>query len=347
MFRHTGRAMAMLALLAAMVAVAPSATPQESGNAAFEFAIIGDVPYNAGDDVKLDRIIEQVNKDPKVVWVLHAGDIKNGSEPTTDALVKSRFNQYQKFDDAFLFTPGDNEWTDVHRASQGGLNPLERLSFVRSIFYPNPGWSTGGDPMKVRTQAHDAGWSEFVENQLWVRSGVVFSMIHVVGSHNNLDPWTGIDANDSLATPRADRIAEYTRRLAAVLAWIDETFAVASAKNAKGVFLCMQANPGFEAASTSADRRGFNEIVNKIAAKTIAFGRPVVVGHGDSHYFRVDKPLVVPTAGGGASRRLENLTRVETFGDTDVHWVKVKVDPNSPGVFSFEAVLVPDNFFPR
>jgi len=86
MFRHTGRAMAMLALLAAMVAmvaVVPSATPQEGGSAAFEFAIIGDVPYNAGDDVKLDRIIEQVNKDPKVVWVLHAGDIKNGSEPTT------------------------------------------------------------------------------------------------------------------------------------------------------------------------------------------------------------------------------------------------------------------------
>jgi len=27
--------------------------------------------------------------------------------------------------------------------------------------------------------------------------------------------------------------------------------------------------------------------------------------------------------------------------------VKVKVDPNSPGVFGFEAVLVPDNIFPR
>ena len=79
-----------------------------------------------------------------------------------------------------------------------------------------------------------AGWSEFVENQLWVRSGVVFSMIHVVGSHNNLDPWTGIDSGDSLSTPRADRLAEYNRRLQAVLAWIEVTFETAAEVKARG-----------------------------------------------------------------------------------------------------------------
>ena len=46
--------------------------------------------------------------------------------------------------------------------------------------------------------------------------------------------------------------------------------------------------------------------------------------HGDSHYFRIDKPLL-----DAQGRRLENFTRVETFGDNqangnnDVHWVKV------------------------
>ncbi|HKS17077.1 MAG TPA: hypothetical protein VJU16_07175, partial [Planctomycetota bacterium] len=286
---------------------------------------------------------EEVNQDNKMAWVLHAGDIKNGSSDTSDALVHARFNQYQKFKPAFIFTPGDNEWTDAHRT---GRNPLERLTFLRSVFYPNPGWSTGGSPLQIRTQATEAGWSEFVENQLWVRSGVVFSMIHVVGSHNNLDPWTGIDSNDSLTTPRADRLAEYNRRLAAVLAWIDETFAVAASKDAKGVLICMQANPGFEAASTSADRRGFNEIVNRISEKTLAFGKPVVVAHGDSHYFRIDKPLRVPDAA-GVLRRLENLTRAETFGEQDVHWVRVIVDPDSRSVFSFEPVVVEGNFFPR
>jgi hypothetical protein len=51
--------------------------------------------------------------------------------------------------------------------------------------------------------------------------------------------------------------------------------------------------------------------------------------HGDSHYFRVDKPLL-----DDQGRRLENFTRVETFGDNaatglnDVQWVKALVDPH-------------------
>ena len=49
-----------------------------------------------------------------------------------------------------------------------------------------------------------------------------------------------------------------------------------------------------------------------------------------SHYFRVDKPVL-----DASGRRLENFTRVETFGDNqgngnnDVQWVKALVDPQS------------------
>jgi hypothetical protein len=77
---------------------------------------------------------------------------------------------------------------------------------------------------------------------------------------------------------------------------------------------------------------------------TIGFEKPVVLVHGDSHYFRVDKPLV-----NAQGRRLENFTRVETFGDhqengiNDVHWVKALVDPNSRDVFAFQAQMVPGN----
>jgi hypothetical protein len=50
-----------------------------------------------------------------------------------------------------------------------------------------------------------------------------------------------------------------------------------------------------------------------------------------------------------AGRRLENFTRVETFGDNaanglnDVHWVKALVDPQSRDVFAFQAQMVPAN----
>jgi hypothetical protein len=50
-----------------------------------------------------------------------------------------------------------------------------------------------------------------------------------------------------------------------------------------------------------------------------------------------------------AGRRLENFTRVETFGDNqangtnDVNWLKVIVDPRSREVFAFEPQIVPGN----
>ena len=46
---------------------------------------------------------------------------------------------------------------------------------------------------------------------------------------------------------------------------------------------------------------------------------------------------------------MENVTRVETFGDNqgngnqDVNWLKVLVDPESRDVFAFEPQIVPAN----
>jgi hypothetical protein len=65
----------------------------------------------------------------------------------------------------------------------------------------------------------------------------------------------------------------------------------------------------------------------------------VVYVHGDSHVFRVDKPLF-----GSASRRfIENFTRVETFGYPDTHWVRAIVDPSDPQVIRFRQEIVKEN----
>ena len=71
----------------------------------------------------------------------------------------------------------------------------------------------------------------------------------------------------------------------------------------------------------------------------MAFGKPVVYVHGDTHIFRVDKPLF-----GSTSRRIiENFTRVETIGYPDTHWVRAIVDPKEPNVFSFRLEIVEAN----
>jgi hypothetical protein len=47
--------------------------------------------------------------------------------------------------------------------------------------------------------------------------------------------------------------------------------------------------------------------------------------HGDSHYFKVDKPINRPDGG-----VLANFTRVETFGARNTHWVSATIDPTDP-----------------
>ncbi len=122
--------------------------------------------------------------------------------------------------------------------------------------------------------------------------------------------------------------------------------------------LIAQANPGWDLTDgtraplrdpktlveTDGQPDGFATYLSTLRDEVIAFRRPVAYVHGDSHYFRVDQPFL-DTQG----QRLENFTRVETFGDNqangnnDVRWIEVTVDPKSRDVFSFQPVTVPAN----
>ena len=70
-------------------------------------------------------------------------------------------------------------------------------------------------------------------------------------------------------------------------------------------------------------------LVATLKSRTIKFGKPVVLVHGDSHSFTLDHPW--PT--------VANFTRVETYGDAGTNkWVKATVDPNKASVFSFTTI---------
>jgi hypothetical protein len=105
--------------------------------------------------------------------------------------------------------------------------------------------------------------------------------------------------------------------------------------------LVIQANI-FEA--DTAQPSGFAGFRDALRRETIAFGKPVVLVHGDSHYFRIDKPLYIEE--GNEENRVLNFTRVETFGDKDVHWVRATVDTSDPEVFSYQPEMVNENVTP-
>lgn len=76
---------------------------------------------------------------------------------------------------------------------------------------------------------------------------------------------------------------------------------------------------------------GFEDLLEALAEESSSFERPVLLLHGDTHVYRLDKPLVNPP---GDAPVVRNLTRVETFGSPDVGWVRVTVEPRDPELFT-------------
>jgi len=184
-----------------------------------------------------------------------------------------------------------------------------------------------------------------VENRRWNRGGVTFATLNVQGSCNNLCD-TAPDPN------------EFAARNAANIQWLHDTFAEAKARGSAAVMLITQADPGWDLsdgtraplrnpqtlAETDGQPDGFQTFLLALRDEVVAFQRPVAYVNGDSHYFRVDKPFL-----NAKGQRLENFTRVETFGDNqangtnDVNWLKVTVDARSREVFTYQTQIVPGN----
>ena len=72
----------------------------------------------------------------------------------------------------------------------------------------------------------------------------------------------------------------------------------------------------------------YDGLLAQLADGAAKHPRPVLLVHGDTHTHRVDKPLM-----DASGKRVENLTRVESFGSPFVNWVRVSVDPADPAFF--------------
>jgi hypothetical protein len=317
-------------VLAASIVLAGSAPAQaQTGPNAFTFIGWGDVPYVLpGDYAKVDRLIAAMNK-VKPSFSIHVGDTKAGGTPCTDEILKKAFDQIQSAAQPVVYSVGDNEWTDCHRKDAGGFDPRERLAKVRQMYLPVPGMSLGRAPMKLESQSKlDPKFSKFVENQRFVKNGVVFVIPHIVGSNN------GLESRDSKAAE------EFFERDAANMAWINDGFRLAQERGAKAVVIAFQANlydTRRSAGTSIPPSSGFYNTLRVISAGARAFGKPVLVMHGDHHSlelegFRDHRWRLVP-----------NVLRLQLWGEDKVHAMRVIVDPDMPGVFSFAPLIVPGN----
>lgn len=277
----------------------------------WRFGLIGDVPYSDDERRELPRMLQAIN-DSHVDFVAHVGDFKHGKDRCDDAVFEDRHQLFNSSRTPFIFVPGDNEWTDCERLSNGAYDPLERLAKLRSLFWKDS-FSLGNKKLVVERQA-----GAYREHSRFRIGPVLFVTLNLPGGNNNFG-----------LTDEPQR--EYQARNPVVLAWLKDSFALARREKLAGIALLFQANPGFKHFAQGLPHRGYRDFLNTLYEETQRFPGLVLAVHGDSHQSRIDHPMR-DTQG----KRLANFTRVETFGYPAMGWTRGIIDSDSPALFHFE-----------
>ena len=295
-----------------------------------------------------DRVVQHMNSFP-LSFVVHDGDFKDPAPQCTDERFTKAKDAFNKSKAPFVYTPGDNEWMDCDKMPSVGnrMDPVERLGTLREMFFAQD-QSLGQNPMPLTTQRQQG----YPENARWTKEGVVFATLNAPGPSDNL-PYD-VDHPD---TPEAGP------RRRANIDWLRQTFQYAKAINAPAVMITWQVDPW-----QPKFRRTWDYLMDwqddpavpdsvgpELKQLTLEFAKPVVLVHGDSHIFRIDKGGYAPPGStdmtSGPWTDVPNFTRVMTYAGgsfssqlPETHpdmWVRVTVDPKSPQVFTFTSEQAP------
>lgn len=287
----------------------------------FAFALLGDTPYGEAATARFDALLRRLDAD-ELACVIHVGDFKGGGESCDDLLYARRHRLLASSAHPLVLLPGDNDWTDCHRPSAGAHDPHERLQALRRRFFLDA-------PVLAATEAARAAIAfdrhpDAPENVRWRIGDVHFVGLHVVGSN---------DASDAPG-PAA---AAFPARRRQVLDWLDAARDDALRASAGALVIAFHANPGF-----ARTRPPYRSFVAALRATAAAFQRPILLLHGDSHRFRVDRPLADDDG-----RPFAHVTRVECFGHPmQSAWVRIEHRPDLDGRFVVATRELPNGTAP-
>ena len=155
----------------------------------------------SGDTAELQKspaFISTINADPSISEVIHVGDIRSGRDFCTVAYDNQIASLWRQFRKPVVYTPGDNEWSDCHKATSlakpgegGGFyssgvlnyigtsglttdpsmcvdyhcgNPIDNHAKVRRLFFSQPGQTLGSGTLNVVSQATAYDRHQFLES---------------------------------------------------------------------------------------------------------------------------------------------------------------------------------------
>lgn len=287
---------------------------------ALSFALLGDVPYSRWERAQLPPMLEDMARQG-AAFAVHVGDIKSGDSLCSDETYEDIRDVFRAAPLPLVYVPGDNEWTDCHRRSNGSHDPLERLGRLRELFHAGD-QSLGKRPLRLERQSRDPAHAVYRENQRWEQGGMLFLTLNVPGSHNNYHGASG----------RGGPTQEFQARDAANRVWLGQAFVLARQRKLQSVLIMIHGNPGLEAASAGQPRPGYRDLIEQLQLETQSYAGQVVLVHGDTHLYQLNQPLLDLTG----KKALDNFTRLEVPGYPFMGWVRVTVDRSEPRGLRFD-----------
>jgi hypothetical protein len=263
------------------------------------FVVFGDIPYEKNELYLERRLIKGINS-MELSSVVHIGDSFSGK--CSNKQYKESFEIFNKIRHKFVFTPGDNDWSDCGFKHAGSFDPLERLSELRKHIL--------GIPIELIERQ-----SYFPENVIWMERNIVFLTLHLVGRENFTKFFPGrAIKHDKFNKKRED----------ANVKWLENAFEKAKSLSSKTVVIFFHADPRFEKPKDDLYRKKYDSIILALEESAKYFKGDILLIHGDTHNYKVDKPLRDRNSG----EILSNVHRIIVPGSPRVGYVSVNISNN-------------------
>lgn len=281
----------------------------------FTFLAFGDMPYSSVDTALLQQggKLQLAASHKEHEFVVHVGDFKAGSEPCTNTLLQQNYRLISSLTkQPFVYTPGDNDWTDCDRKK---LTPrydeLERLTYIRHSF--------ASDTVALEGFARQA---EQPENQRWVEGNTLFLTLHIAGTNNG--------RRQILLSNKQSALSAATTRDHNNLTWLAQNLT----GNYQAAVIFFQADIYQQSKYTSACTAnnasqcdGFKGYREQFAQLAMQSHFPILLVHGDTGPYYINSPSY-------------NLWRLNAPGDYQhLDIAKITVDVTASKPFAIEGVL--------
>jgi hypothetical protein len=302
----------------------------------YSVAVIGDQPYGGFFEPATTLLLEAIDRDEQVSFVLHTGDIKGGGEPCSNELLIKRINQIQASQKALVYAVGDNEWTDCHRVSNGSHSPQERLDFLRKTAYANPARTLGKNGFAISHQG-DKG---FPEHQMFHVANTLFVVLNVPGSNNNLS------TPSSRKETETEVIRLFEKRHEAIDQWLNRAEEFIKSSQMTEAVMVIQGNPIDGSGQRGSISRlwqskdGYERFMKRLIQFMKKTKVPTLLVHGDTHSHKWDKPDLSRFSEEFDAVK-EHFYRLENYGHPNLNtYVRLTISTGADKPFSIESVRV-------